>query len=188
MTASAQIKPAGSINHVGLEYMSPASAQNPEFYDDSDIGGTANRIFEIDLPTATLRLDNSIYIDGLATALGASISFTPVISANGSMTATSATGGSCKYWKMGGKLRFVSIYITDIVIGGTPSSEVRIQYPFTADGTSYGGGCIVGNPTSNVGFYLANSSTTMGFRKLDQTSWATGSGNDIIAQFWVMEA
>lgn len=188
MTASAQIKPAGSINHIGVEYVSPSSANNIEIYDDADIGGTANRVGQIDLATATLRLDNSIYIDGLSTALGASISFVPVVSASGSMTASSATGGSCKYWKMGGKLRLVSIYITDLVIGGTPSTEVRLQYPFTADGTSYGGGCIVGNPTSNVGFYLANSSTTMGFRKLDQTSWATGSGNDIIAQFWVMEA
>lgn len=106
-------------------------------------------------------------------------SFTPTLSASGSMTATSATGGSCTYWQIG-KLVIARYYITDITTGGTASNEIRATLPVTASGTSLGGGACVGNSTADTGFYLFQSSTVVGFRKAGAGNYSLTTNNDII--------
>lgn len=109
-----------------------------------------------------------------------STSFTPTLSASGSMTASSATGGSCRYWTLG-NLIIAKYYITDITLGGSASNEIRATLPITADGSGYGGGAAVGNTTTNGGLYLFVSTTVVGFRKSDASNYtASGSTNDII--------
>lgn len=178
MTASAQIKPAGSINHVGVRYLSPEGANNIEIYDDPDIGGTANLLMTINVTTGAVNFEGPIGIHGRLDSFGAPTVFVPTISASGSMTASSGTGGSCKYWELG-DIVIASYYFTDIVLGGTPGSEIRFSLPVTAGGLSYMGGAGVGNPAVNAGYWLLISTTSVAFRTYDWVNFATGSNNDV---------
>lgn len=137
----------------------------------------------IDIPAIIAQLDSGICdFSDVAQALrafGTPDSFVPSLSASGSMTASSATGGTCVVWEIN-KMIFANYYITDIVIGGTPSSEVRAGLPVAAARTIYSNGAVPGNPSSDSGFMFLQSSSIVGLRKTGVGNWRTGVGNDFL--------
>lgn len=114
----------------------------------------------------------------LENVLGAGIPFVPELSGTGLMEVSSAGGGHCRYWKVG-RLVIASYYFTDLVIGGSPSSEIRAALPITASSASFSGGARVGSPGRESGSYNFSSTTIVSFARYDSSNYTIGSDRDI---------
>lgn len=184
MAASSQIKPAGTVNHVGLQYVSPQTAGEPiEFYDAFDIGVTANKIGEIDgdnsvwkfdeiAPLSTTLLCNGFDLNTLATVFGTPLSWTPTFSGSGSMTYTSVTG-TFNYWRIG-KIFICPVYMIGTT-GGTASTDIRFTLPVTLNNTNARGGSAVSDGGFLAGTWYCDSTTRIAFRRGDGGNFGLGA-------------
>ena len=110
-------------------------------------------------------------------------SWTPTLSAGGSMTYTSTTINYAKYWRQGKKV-FFAVDFTGTT-GGTAHTDITMTLPIAAAGTSgVGGGCLITDGARLSGTWIASLNTTILITRYDANNWNLGSGRRVNINGW----
>ena len=104
--------------------------------------------------------------------------FSPTLSGSGSMTISSPSIATSKYYAIG-ELVFIEFRAT-FTIGGTPDLSVQFDLPFNAL-VSGSMSCVVIDTSAAIsGFALLSSgSKTVSVRRYDGANWGSGAGREI---------
>lgn len=107
-------------------------------------------------------------------------SWTPTLSASGSMTYGTTTINFAKYIELGNMI-FYMIDVTGTV-GGTPATDLIFTTPTSVSANTPGNAAtVIDGGSAIAGFCNRNSSTTLYVRRYDSAVWSAGSGRRYIS-------
>lgn len=106
-------------------------------------------------------------------------SWTPTLSASGSMTYGTTTINFAKYIELGNMI----FYMVDVTgtVGGTPATDLIFTTPTSVSANTPGNAAtVIDGGSAIAGFCNRNSSTTLYVRRYDSAVWSAGSGRRYI--------
>lgn len=134
---------------------------------------TASRPISLDSSKNIVNTAYSLTDSNFATAAWST--WSPTLTASGSMTFTSTSIATARYIQVG-KIVMFQIEFTGTV-GGTPDTNLQFTLPVTAAATAgLVGGAVALDPGNFGGYYISLSTSQVAGRRYDSNSWSAGAG------------